>query len=58
MRASTVFGKMSFVEDERVNLPFSVLDALLSASCAEKRWKMTQADKNTSNFPSHKRQKH
>lgn len=58
MRASTVFGQMSFGEDEQVNVPVCVLDVLLSASCAERRWKMTRADKHTSKFPSHERQKH
>lgn len=58
MRASTVFGQMSFGEDERVNVPVCVLDVLLSASYAQRRWKMTQADKHVSNFPSQGRQKH
>lgn len=57
MRASTVFWQMSFREDERVNVPVCVLDVLLSASCAERRWKMTRADNHASNFPSHRRQK-
>lgn len=58
MRASTVFRQMGVEEDERVNVPVCVLDILLSVSCADRRWKMTRADKHASNFPSHRRQKH
>lgn len=49
---------MGVREDERVNVPVCVLDILLSMSCADRRWKMTRADKHASYFPSHRRQKH
>lgn len=49
---------MGVGEDERVNVPVCVLDILLSVSCADRRWKMTRADKHASEFPSRRRQKH